>query len=70
MAGAHRPSSFLPLSFVYAFVCLSAWYLCRAFPLDAGARVLNIVVVYIVAAAVASSLWIVFADSGRSDSMG
>ena len=52
---------FLPLSFVYAFVCLSAWYLCRAFPLDAGARVLNIVVVYIVAATVASSLWSVFA---------
>ena len=23
----------VPLCFLYAFVCLSAWYLCRAFPL-------------------------------------
>jgi two-component system sensor histidine kinase AlgZ len=51
---------FLPLSFVYAFVCLSAWYLCRAFPLDAGARALNIVSVYLVTAVVASGLWVVF----------
>ena len=25
---------FLPLCAIYAFVCLSAWYLCRAFPMN------------------------------------
>ena len=29
----------LPLSFVYAFICLSAWYVCRVLPLEPGADV-------------------------------
>jgi two-component system, LytTR family, sensor histidine kinase AlgZ len=32
---------FLPLCFLYAFVCLSAWYVCRAYPLEKGARLLS-----------------------------
>jgi hypothetical protein len=51
---------FLPLGLVYAFVCLSAWYLCRAFPLEPQARV-NIIVAQVVAAIVASVLWVLFA---------
>ncbi len=30
---------FLPASVVYALLCLSTWYLCRAFPLTPGASV-------------------------------
>jgi LytS/YehU family sensor histidine kinase len=52
---------FLPLAFVYAFVSLSAWYLCRALPIEAGARVVNVVAVHAVAAVVASLLWVLFA---------
>jgi hypothetical protein len=51
---------FLPLAFVFSFVCLSAWYLCLGFPL-AGGRVINIVVVHVLAATIASVLWVVFA---------
>jgi two-component system, LytTR family, sensor histidine kinase AlgZ len=49
---------FLPLSFLYAFVCLSAWYVCRAYPLEKGARLLNATIVYVVAAGVASGSWV------------
>jgi two-component system, LytTR family, sensor histidine kinase AlgZ len=52
---------FLPLCVLYAFVCLSAWYVCRAYPLDAGSRVLNATLVYVLAAAVASTCWVVAA---------
>ena len=52
---------FLPLAFVYAFVCLSAWYLCRAIPLDAGRRILNIVAGHVLGAILASVLWVMFA---------
>ena len=52
---------FLPLAFVFSFVCLSAWYLCLAFPLATGSRVLNIIVAHVLAATIASVLWVVFA---------
>ena len=50
----------LPLCLVYAFVCLSAWYICRATPLttSSAARVLASSGM---AAAVASGLLIVMA---------
>ena len=48
---------FLPLCFVYAFVGLSAWYLCRAFPLDANSGTWNLVLVQMIAAAVAGAMW-------------
>jgi two-component system, LytTR family, sensor histidine kinase AlgZ len=56
-----RAAFFLPLAFVYAFVCLSAYYICRAFPLHGAARIAHTVVVHVVAALVASLLWIAFA---------
>ena len=54
---------FLPVTFVYAFVCLSAWYICRAFPLYGAARVAHTVTVHVVAAIVASLLWTAFAGA-------
>jgi two-component system, LytTR family, sensor histidine kinase AlgZ len=44
----------VPLSLVYAFVCLSAWYPCRNMPLENSAAWLA----HLVAAGVASVLWI------------
>lgn len=44
----------LPLSLVYAFVCLSAWYPCRAIPLANSASWLA----HLVASGVASLFWI------------
>lgn len=49
---------FLPLCFVYAFIGLSAWYVCRAFPIGAGSGLWNVVVVQVVAAIVASAVWV------------
>jgi LytS/YehU family sensor histidine kinase len=49
---------FLPLSVVYAFVCLSAWYICRVFPVDARSTAWKVVVVQALAAALASALWV------------
>jgi sensor histidine kinase YesM len=49
---------FLPLSFFYGFVCLSAWYVCQAYPLEKGARLVNAAMVYVVATAIASGSWV------------
>ena len=50
----------LPICLVYAFVCLSAWYVCRATPLttSGATRVLSSSAM---AAAIASGLWIALA---------
>ena len=50
---------FLPLSTVYAFVCLTAWYVCRAFPIDAVGNIWNLLLAHVAAAAVASMLLLV-----------
>jgi len=47
----------IPLSLVYAFVCLSAWYTCRSFRLDNSTRWLG----PLIASGVASLLWIAIA---------
>jgi two-component system sensor histidine kinase AlgZ len=47
-----------PLTLVYAFLCLCAWYLCRAFPLG-KTGVLRLFGMHAVAAVVSSSLWTV-----------
>jgi hypothetical protein len=52
---------FLPLCVLYAFVCLSAWYVCRAYPLEKGARLLPATATYMAAAAVASGIWLLAA---------
>lgn len=48
---------FLPASVVYALLCLSTWYLCRAFPLTPGASVGRVVLVHALASVLASSAW-------------
>ncbi len=50
----------LPLCLVYQFVCLSAWYMCKAAPLR-GASLIRIRLTHLVAAVVISLLWIEFA---------
>jgi sensor histidine kinase YesM len=52
---------FLPLCLIYAFVCLSAWYLCRAFPMNTATSIWNVLLAYAASAALASLLWVVCA---------
>jgi hypothetical protein len=53
---------FVPLCVTYGFIGLSAWYVCRTFPLDVRTRVLNLVLVHLAAAAAASGVWVALAD--------
>jgi two-component system sensor histidine kinase AlgZ len=46
-----------PLCFVYAFVCLSAWYPCRVTPLE-HTRLSRLVATHLAGALVATALWI------------
>ncbi|HKY22915.1 MAG TPA: histidine kinase [Vicinamibacterales bacterium] len=46
-----------PLGLVYAFIGLSSWYLCRAFPIEAGSSLWNLVVVQIASATAAATIW-------------
>jgi len=47
----------LPVLIVYAFVCLSAWYVCRALPLTAGG-IFRALAGSLVAAGIAGSVWL------------
>jgi hypothetical protein len=47
----------LPLSLAYAFVCLNAWYLCRALPLR-GSTFPRLLGAHVVAASVAGAFWL------------
>jgi sensor histidine kinase YesM len=49
---------FLPVSVLYAFVTLSAWYVCRAFPLAAVPRVPNIAAAHAVAGALGGVIFV------------
>jgi len=49
----------LPMSIVYAFMCLAALYLCRAFPLQ-QTNFLKLISVYGMAALLSSSVWLLF----------
>ena len=51
----------LPLMLVYAFVSLSAWYVCRAFPLHAT-NIARLLAANIFAALLSSALWTLAAD--------
>lgn len=46
-----------PLALEYAFLCLSAWYLCRIFPLE-QTGFLRLLGVYIIGGILSASLWI------------
>ena len=50
----------LPLCLLYAFVCLSSWYVCRLTPLRLR-TVQSVLTVHLVASVVASFLWILIA---------
>jgi two-component system sensor histidine kinase AlgZ len=47
----------LPLCLVFAFIGLSTWYLCRAFPLSGSTSVWTLIIVQMTAAATASAIW-------------
>ena len=47
-----------PLFLVYAFVCLSAWYVSRASPLTTTSSVLRVLVSSVLASMFASGLWL------------
>lgn len=68
MAGLRRDSAwltaaafFLPASLLSAFVSLSSGYVCRAFPIDARMRMWRVVVAHILAASIASAMWVAIA---------
>ncbi len=50
----------LPLCFLYAFICLSSWYSCRALPSNSS-TIGRLLEVHVAAALVASGLWILCA---------
>jgi len=51
---------FFPLSIFYAFVCLSAWYSCRAIPIE-GTSFLGLVGPHLLAAIIVSGFWVLTA---------
>ena len=51
----------LPLCLFYAFVCLSAWYPCRATPFDRS-TIGRLAQVHVLGAAIAASLWMLAAE--------
>jgi len=57
--GGWLPSLLLsfPLVVVYAFLCLSAWYPCRAMPLEGG-RAATALATHLAAAAVSAASWV------------
>ena len=57
----HAGALVLPLMLVYSFICLSAWYICRSFPLRTT-PVMQLVSVFVITAAVSSSVWILLGN--------
>ena len=51
---------FLPLSLVYAFICLSAWYSCRGIPLE-DTSFTGMLVPHLLAASIVASFWALMA---------
>lgn len=47
----------LPMTVIYAFICLSSWYLCRFYPLQ-ETRLFRLLAVQIVTAFFSASIWI------------
>ena len=50
----------IPMSLLYAFVCLTSFYLCRAYPLSRTAYP-RLFVIYLAASVLSSSLWVMTA---------
>jgi two-component system, LytTR family, sensor histidine kinase AlgZ len=53
---------FAPLGFVFAFISLSAWYVCRTFPVGRGSPALRVIALAL-ASAIASGVWIAAGDA-------
>lgn len=51
----------LPMTLIYAFICLSAWYLCRFFPLQ-EINLFRLLAVHLVAAFFSASIWILIGN--------
>jgi len=51
-----------PLATFYGFVCLSPWYLCRAFPLSTDVRTVRLVGVHLVTGLIAGLLWLAVSE--------
>jgi two-component system, LytTR family, sensor histidine kinase AlgZ len=52
---------FVPLGFLYAFIGLSAWYVCRTLPID-RVPLGRTIVAHVIAAMIASGIWIAAGD--------
>jgi two-component system sensor histidine kinase AlgZ len=50
-----------PMSLVYGLMCLSSWYVCRAFPLKTTGPI-QIVALFLVAGIISSALWILIGE--------
>jgi two-component system, LytTR family, sensor histidine kinase AlgZ len=61
LTGRQAISLSFPLCFLYAFVCLSAWYSCRAIP-SSRSTIGKLLEVHVAAALVASGLWVLCAE--------
>jgi len=61
LTGAEAAAMAVPLCFFYAFVCLSTWYVCRAFPPRAD-RIWGTVAALATAAAACALVWTGFAS--------
>ncbi len=48
----------IPMTLMYSFLCLSAWYICRSFPLDKTGAI-RLFGIHAVAAILSSALWMV-----------
>ncbi len=55
----------LPLAFFYAFLCLPAWYLCRAFPLDTTEWT-RLIAMGLAASFLTAILWVILGESWAS----
>lgn len=53
---------FFPLSIVYAFICLSAWYSCRGIPIE-GTSFTRLVGPHFLAAVIVSLFWVMIAKA-------
>ncbi len=57
LSWTHALAMVIPLCLIYAFVCLSAWYSCRATPLETSGFS-RLVLTHLMAALVATAFWV------------
>ncbi len=62
LSWAEASAAGLPLGFLYAFICIPAFYLCRSLPLEGSRRAL-IIVTFLLAAVAANELWLLIGNA-------